>query len=202
MVRKRPRLYTLKPEIILEIGRSIVDPIARGLYFFLYLTGARINEASDFQINRVEVLEDRINIRLLTLKQRTKNKYRNVIVPHGAITKCFENEMWAECWQYLKHFKNFDKPFSKWPKDMDVYLRRNVSINVEGTNPGGHDEMYNERPLNPHYLRICRATHLADHYFFTDNQLCKFFGWKNPEMAERYTEKSDVWPAFSKHNAH
>lgn len=199
-VFKRPRYYALTPESILELGNSITDDLAKALFFFVYLTGARINEATDFTPNRIAFMGDRVVIRLKTLKQQTEDSMRKVPIPIGPEAKCHEAEMWKAVSEYLKDFTIQDRPFRKWG-NMSVYLRRHVTLITEArirTVGGDYLDKVIEKPFHPHYLRHARATHLAEYYNFNNQQLCFFFGWTNTDMALIYTKTADVWSAFTK----
>ena len=198
---RRPRLYPLRPDDVLAMGRGIEDPLARALYFFVYLTGARINEARDFSMNRVVVSDGRLTIRMKTLKQRRGGVYRPVPVLLGEHARCLENEMWGEVSEFLKGFGGFDQPFRKWKK-MSNYLARKVgALRVSGNvrvAPGQYADQNVTKEFRPHYLRHVRASHLAAVYGFTDVQLYRFFGWGSADMAIRYTSRVDVWAGFDR----
>ena len=189
--------YPVNPDTLIQTAKQIKDPCAKALFSFMYLTGCRIGETKDFSLNRLTVLEDRYVIRLRTLKQRDPRAMRKIILPRNW-DKCHELEHWKIVLNYLKGFKNTDKPFFKW-KHMEIYLRRHITIEIEAKVklPNGDyiDKVFSA-PLKSHFLRHCRATHLAEYYDFTDNVLCKMFGWVNPIMAQRYTKSVEVWHAF------
>jgi site-specific recombinase XerD len=191
---------SIKPESILEAGRSITDPLGRGLYFFLYLTGCRLSEARDFSKVRMEIFPDRRVIRLKTSKQRKNERMRKIPIPLGGSALCHEDEMWAEVTAFLEDYKEFDKPFSKW-KNMSVYMKkRGVTQFTFDARVRLIDGSYKDtqivKHIHAHFLRHARATHLVEYYRFNDTALCKFFGWRNPVMARIYTESADVWNAF------
>jgi len=197
----RPRLHAAKPELVLKWGNEISDPLARALYFFLYLTGARINEATDFSKNRLVYKEDRggYEIYLKTLKQRsTVPVNRKVVIPINTAL-CHEKEMSKIVLEYLSSFQEFDHPFKKWG-NMSEYLKRHLEITAEATVRRGnqYSDTIITKKFNPHYLRHCRATHLTDIYNIPNIALCHFFGWKKMDMALRYTQTSDLWSSFNK----
>lgn len=187
--RVRPIYFACSRESILETGEACEDQLARALYFFLYLTGARINEATDFQRSRIEFFSSQFKIRLKTLKQRQPQySYRYVYIPRGKKAKCFENEMWEHVWKYIRGFELTEKPFKKW-KNMSEYLARKISIQLEAivnVGPKKWEERTLTKRFHPHLSRHFRATHLSQYYRWNVPRLCDFFGWRKPEMALIY----------------
>jgi integrase len=194
----RPRLYATSPSLVLAVGQSIKDAPARALFFFLYLTGARINEATDFTPSRLEVFPDRYIIRLKTEKQRTPT-FRKTPIPRAPTSRCGEDVMWGDVYKYIQKFGPYSYPFRIW-KNMSMYMARNVpEMTFEATIQVGA-EAYTDKQVvkrfNPHHFRHTRATHLVEYYGFNTASLCLFFGWSKSEYALYYTRTSDVWKAF------
>ncbi len=195
---KRPRYYAMSPDAVWELGRGIADKTAQATFFFTYMVGGRINEVTDFTPSRLDIHEDRVLVRLKTLKQKHVDSMRRVPIPLGGLAKCHENEMWKVVSDYLLGYTITDHPFRKWG-NMSVYLRRNVTLVTEARvrMPGGdYTDRVIEKPFHPHYLRHARATHLTEYYGFGTQQLCMFFGWANPAVALLYTKSADLWKAF------
>lgn len=196
---KRPDYIAQPPQAILEYGKSIQDPLAQALIFFAYLTGGRINECTDFMPARITYHEDRIVIRMKTEKDRGKgDNQRKVPIPKEPVGKCLEAEMWGYVEPFIMGYEAHKKPFAKW-KNMSDYLKKKaptITIEARIPSPAGWKDAVITKPIHPHYLRHCRATHLEDFYGFTDPQLCAFFGWKKADMPRRYTKSSDAWNAF------
>lgn len=199
---KRPILYASPAETIYQTGLGIPDQVARALFFFTYLTGGRINEITDFSLNRLTFKDDYIYLRIKTLKQRKKSQnMRELPIPIGADSRCHESKMWEDIKAYVAGMDNFAHPFKKWG-NMSMYLARALNIQAEAKvrNPatGEWSDKIITKKCNPHYLRHCRAAHLVQYYDFNTVQLCKFFGWTDPKMALRYTDIKDLGDAFKK----
>lgn len=215
MVRIKRDLYLpISPEDILTQGNSTKDELAKALYFFIYLTGARIGEAVRFKLHDLERFENYYKIRLPVEKKRDKTKYhtRSVIIPCGAKAKCLENEMLKVVLEFLKN-NTSEYPFWVWgkgnqlknipprPSYMSQYLRRNCYIEAyaQTKTTTGWMEIKKQKLLNPHYLRHCRASHLAtkQYYDLNDAQLKLFFEWSpTSDMPGRYTHLRDKEKLF------
>jgi integrase len=196
----RPKYQAINPTSILQLFKAVDDTPARAIGLFTYLSGGRINEVTDFTPNRLEALPDRFTVRIKTLKQRRGDNVRKILIPRGDFAKCLEDEMMEIVLDYLKGFKSFDYPFRKWG-NMSEYLKRHAELKTEArvrTMSGEYVDKMISKSLHPHFLRHCRATHLHDYYGFDNIQLCRYFGWKNPEMAMRYTSTAEIWQAFSR----
>lgn len=218
---KRPRYYAVPPKTILEMGLSIKDARARGLFCLTYLTGARIAEAAQFRPMHVSAgRPDFYELRMVVLKKRRQRGFVNRIVPipRGKKAKCFENEMMGEIISFVKDFPIDAFPFWVWgkpkkeydrllkkevmhqrPDAMSIYLSRAIKMKTEAQVKTGNawfDKLIT-KPLHPHWLRHCRAIHLIQFYGFSDSQLRQFFKWSDaPEILSAYTEVRDVSSAF------
>lgn len=189
-------------ERVIEYGDSIKDEHAQALYFFLYLTGARIREATDFTPSRLEIYDNRYSIRMKTEKQRTGDNERRIPIPRGAFSKCQEDALMDRVLKFITHSEAHQRLFDKWPSKsgMTCYLRRRcpkITLEARVKTPGGdYIDRTITKPFHPHYMREVRAVHLVEYYGFNNMQLCGFFNWKNPAMALKYTRAQDVWKAF------
>lgn len=199
---KRPKIYAAKPELLLKYGMSIVDPLARTMFFMLYMSGPRINEFTAITPQAIEDRGDRWVVRLPTLKQKDGGvrERRFVPIPKGALARCHENEMMAEVQNFLRLKESSAYVFRPW-KNMSEYLARKLEIEVEAqvkTGPKLYEDRVITKRFNPHWLRHCRATHLVDYYDFSAVQLCRFFNWHNMNVALIYTRSADVWHGFER----
>ena len=206
--RKRPISLPISPSLLLSAGKKINDPLARALFFFLYLTGARISEATEFSMAKLTMTRDLYIIRLPVLKRRSefwRNIGREIIIPRGKFAKCHEEQMISYVINYAEKFKTkpTEKMFAKWIyhrkgkaySNMSVYLRRLIKLNIEQYTPkfdGQWIQTTKEIELSPHYLRHCRATHLVTYYNLNELHLQKFFEWASSRMAQRYVKIRDL----------
>jgi len=186
----RPIYYTPKAEIVLEMGEKIEDPLAQALYFFCYLTGCRISEATDFTPSRLKMLDDFAQIELRTLKKRsTGPSYRKVLIPLGKYARCFEDKMFPHLSSFLNGLDQFKPPFKRWT-NMSTYLGRAIELTTEAkkknTLSGEWADGLVIKPLHPHYLRHCRATHMIEYYDLNLMELCEMFGWNDTKTPKRY----------------
>lgn len=199
---KRPILYASSPQALYQAGMTIKDPLARAEFFFVYLTAGRINEVTDFSVNRMSIRDGFLHVRMKTLKQRSRaNEMRNLTIPIMKQALCLENKMWAEVSPLFSDGDSFSKPFRKW-KNMSEYLARALDITIEAKvlnrATGEWSDRIITKKCRPHYLRHCRNTHLVEYYDFSTVELCNFNGWQNPKMALIYTKFRDLLSAFRK----
>jgi hypothetical protein len=189
-------------ERVIEYGACIEDKLAQTLYYFLYITGARIREATDFSPTRLEIYDNRYAVRMKTEKQRTGDNMRKVPIPRGGLSKCHEDEMMDSILNFIVGFEAHQHLFNKWPSKagMTCYMRRRcpeITLEARVRMPSGdYIDKTITKPFHPHYMREVRAVHLVEYYGFNNMQLCGFFNWKNPAMALKYTRAQDVWKAF------
>lgn len=203
---KRPLYYAFKPRMIWDTCDSIHDELAQAFFAFLYLTGARLNEATDFSLNRMSVKDGYVEVELRTLKTRdARKRWRKIVIPLPPMAKCHEGKMWKIVSDYLNGFGPFDRPFKKWKSKsgMSVYLRRHVSIQVEAKvkDAGAWNDKVIEKDCHPHFLRHCRATHLVEYYNMHPSVLVQFFGWTDQNMTLKYTSTAEILRSFKQKTA-
>ena len=206
----RPRYYPLTPDEILELGESIEDGLARAIFFTSYLTGARISEVARLRLAHIEKKDDFYEVRMVVLKKRRRRGMsRFVPIPSGKKAKCHEDRMMSHVIKYLSGSKK-DYPFWVWGKPNDMnpagrpdsvgeYLRRHCELRVEAQ-VKGKDGIWWEKiivkPMHAHYLRHCRASHLAKYYNFDSLEITLYFSWEDPKMAMNYIEERSLKHAF------
>lgn len=189
---KKPIPEAARMDELPVIGEKYQEPRDRALFFFCYLTGARISEAlavkpGDLTIVKSQEVGDYMTVRLLTRKNR-RIPLRDVPVP----MKFREGEMLKYIYSYIEveELGKGDRVFPNLQRTNAWNRLTKNSINVRAidTNKGHGNaiiESHTQR-INPHYLRHCRLTHLVQHYGFNDIQLMRFAGWSNTKPATVY----------------
>lgn len=184
---RKPVPEAMSMEDIYNIGKQYRDPRTRALFFFCYLTGARISEAlattpKDITRSSSQELGDYITVRLLTRKNK-RIPIRDVPVP----LRHREGEMMA----YMDAYSRVERP-APGGRNFGHLTRTNawnrltaVKVVVRALHGREIIEKY-EKKINPHYLRHCRLTHLVQHYGFNEIQLMRFAGWTNTKPATVY----------------
>lgn len=197
---KRPRYSSLPPQVIYDYGQSIKDSLGRALFYFLYLTGCRINEATQFKPMHLTITDRFYRIKMTVLKKRRiEQSERIAIIPRGERAKCYENEMMRDVIAFIKGKAPDAMIFRKWG-NMSVYLARCLTITLEAKRKRADgnwvmDSSYTKK-LHPHLLRHFRSTHLAQVYGFSDTKLRIFYNWADSKVAVTYTGGVDLEDSF------
>lgn len=181
---KKPVPEAMSMGEVVELGSKYKVPQDRALFYFCYLTGARISEAldvtpGDIQKHESEQFGKCLIIRLLTRKNR-KSKIRYVPV----LMQQSEKPMVS----YVNKWILWDGGESIFPglSRTNAWNRLSkVKITIRAIHGKIIIPEYT-RGVNPHYLRHCRLTHLVQHYSFNEVQLMRFAGWTNPKPAGVY----------------
>jgi len=180
---KKPVPEAMRMKDLVELGKRYSNPEDRALFYFCYLTGARISEAldvtpEDIHEHRSEELGEYLTVRLLTRKNR-RAKIRDVPVPLQQAEKAMVS--------YVNKYKGSGdgKIFTGLSRTNAWNRLSKVSISVRAIRG---KEILPEftKGVNPHYLRHCRLTHLVQHYGFNELQLMRFAGWTNTKPAIVY----------------
>lgn len=160
----------------------------QALFNFCYLTGARVSEAlacrkGDIQIAKSKELGDYLTVRLVTLKNK-KVPIRNIPVPMRQL----EERMAKHIFSYMEveNLGDLDRIFNLTRTNAYNRLaKRTMKVPAIDKKKKEIIPDY-EKPMNPHYLRHCRLTHLVQHYGFNELQLMRFAGWSNTNPAVVY----------------
>ena len=207
---KRPIYSPLSQDQIYDIGKATEDSLARALFYFAYMTGARISEAVLFKPYHMTKTDNFWRVRMTVLKKRRIDQAtRMVPIPRGEKAKCHEDEMMRDVLEFIRDSPPDGHPFLKWGRErlhkprpgkcMAIYLSRKIQVNVEMKKKGDTGVWFTTeelKPLHPHLLRMCRATHLGDVYGFGDTKIRVFFEWSDSRMAAKYARTADLESSF------
>ncbi len=198
MVKKKWEviLMPFSPKKVLEYTEMIEDDLAKALFSFLYLTGARISEATLFKpIDILHEDKDKVKLVITTLKRRKPKKRISVIPINPKYAKCYEDKHWEIVSSYIRQFSPSEKVFARWG-NMSEYLKRHVpELEGAGATLQGERIVYT-KPFNPHFLRHCRNSHLVEVYHASSHELKAFNDWSNTNPAEVYVHVQNVEVIF------
>lgn len=183
-VGKKPVPEAMNMKALVSLGEEYKNPEDRALFYFCYLTGARISEAldvtpEDIHEHKSEELGEYLTVRLLTRKNR-RAKIRDVPVPTQQVEKAMVSYVnkYTRSGSGGRLFSGLSRT-NAWNRlskiEITVRAIRGKEILPEFT-----------KGVNPHYLRHCRLTHLVQHYGFNELQLMRFAGWTNTKPAIVY----------------
>lgn len=184
---KKPIPEAVTMDDIYTIGNNYKDPRDRTLFYFCYLTGARISEAlgvkgSDLAMIRSKKLGDYLTVRLVTRKNK-RIPFRDVPVP----LKYKEGQMVNYIFGYkeIETLTENEKIFPHLSRTNAWNRLTKETVNVRAIYGREILERHTHK-INPHYLRHCRLTHLVQKYGFNGIQLMQFAGWSNTKPATVY----------------
>lgn len=181
-VGKKPVPEALDMKGVLELGERYTDQSDQALFYFCYLTGARISEALDVTSRDIQDHGDYLTVKLLTRKNK-RVPFRDVPIP----TKLMEKPMVSHIYEYMDSVKN-DKVFPGLTRNNAWFRLSRKEISIRAIKLGGGRVIIPDyiKKINPHYLRHCRLTHLVQHYGYNEIQLMRFAGWTNTTPATVY----------------
>lgn len=98
-VGKKPVPEAMPIGELAMLGRRYLDPMDRALFYFLYLTGARISEALSVKVRDIDqaVSKDHgkfLKVKLLTRKNR-RVKIREIPVPMREVEEDMIRYLWG-----------------------------------------------------------------------------------------------------------
>jgi len=203
--RKKPIPEPISQEEIFNLGKTIQDLQDKALFYFLYLTGARITEAlqtqcRDISLKNLKLKSGRrvkaIAIDLLTLKRRKGIPRRTIFVnPMGLdkeMYKVIEELRTSRPKPDTYLFEYGDIKSQKARKNAYWHIKK-ITYSIRGIEPpDGKMVLMPDFGLYLHYLRHCRATHLAQVYGYNNRELMLYFGWSSSQVADVYTNLSPV----------
>ncbi|MEM3859504.1 MAG: site-specific integrase [Candidatus Micrarchaeaceae archaeon] len=203
-LRKGRRIvYAPSQQAIFDKGMELKDKELRALYYFLYLSGARISEALALRYGDVEYpvsIEGHryAKVRLITLKNKRRG-LRFLPIPLYIPLEASMFELFKSVYEHRidKVFKDVGSRNNVWNKlhskisfDCDVLDMKTKKVSKENV------------ALHPHLLRHFRLTHLVTIYNYNAFQLQDFAGWARQDMAVIYVSLgiTSLTEPFSKSN--
>lgn len=167
---------------ILQLGGTYQDTGDQALFYFCYLTGARISEALDVTARDIQDKGDYLTVKLITRKNQ-RVPFREVPIP----TTQKERPMLSHIYEYIKGDPG-DRIFPGLSRNNAWFRLSRKSIRIRAILLGENREIIRDyvKKINPHYLRHCRLTHLVQHYGYNELRLMRFAGWTNTQPAIVY----------------
>ena len=170
----------------LATWRAYSNPDARFAFAALYCSGQRLNEFTPTRRAdiRQEWVEGRpyLMVQSKTEKKKTGVRFRQISIPFNRR----DNELVNYLWTRAQAITNPDtRLWNLTPRTIQNYLAK-VTVTVQAANVATESFQTLKLPIHPHYLRHCRATHLAMDYGYGFKALMTYFGWTDPAMADWY----------------
>jgi integrase len=178
----------LTPEEVVAVKDSANNVRDKFLVFFLFETGARIGEVlglpqdgvSPLKIGDLNIKSQFVEVTIPTIKN-DKGK-RNLVLTKsvGLLQRWLENHPCGEDKQaplFVNLNKGRGSPMSR--KNVGKILRR-------ASNEAGID-----KTVTPHIFRYTSATYYATEKDWSTTKLMQWFGWKQPNMVDRYCKRDE-----------
>ena len=187
-------IETIKKVKVIGCRYKEDDP-ARGIFFWLYLTGQRVSEMLEVRKYDIgfENTEHGENIIINSISLKNRNNPRRIIsIPiYGE-----EYYMANYVKKMINSIENDEDPIVKYHRVTVFKKLSKISLTISAVNPKTKKTMLKYTfKMHPHYLRHCRASHLAVIYGCDIIQLMNFFGWASPTMPNNYIKYS--WKVFA-----
>lgn len=194
--KKKPVPDAISKEALLGLPQRFgLSKYETALFYFIYLTGARLNEALktspyDFELKtNPDNQQQELIVNLPTLKNPRLIK-RPLIIPARLPTE-------KAMYEYVRRLSKVcldrgeDKlfPGTSARKVQRAFQKIKLPMLVKRKLGGSYETIQETFVLNPHYLRHCRATHLVTDYHFDAFDLMNFLGWTNTKPAIIYVNK-------------
>lgn len=185
---KKPMPQPAAFEVIAKAARSYSISSDRLLFCWLYLTGQRITEALQTyrrNVSKEEILgKNFLIVDSITLKNRQQARRRIAIPMFG-----FESELTDFVWRTIEFLKPEARLFYFTRQQAFNHLSR-VQVECEFIKSESKERFVSRHSINPHYLRHCRADHMAHNHGFDHVRLMQFFGWGSSAMPNTYISTS------------
>lgn len=213
MSRKiRPDLEVLPPGALYDLIAEETDERLKALASLIYLTGARISEVEEFQPRNLTMKGDIAVFKMLNLKNRAPSRRWKLIPIPVKECRCMEDKFLALLMAYISGMDVFAHPFKFWARtgfsratkkrgvvdysrsNLHKYLGK-IELRTVAYYRSGEQRPIS-KPLNPHYLRHSRATHLPEYYGVGGEELMFFMGWSDIRMSGTYVHLTNLEKVF------
>ena len=192
--RLKPIYHPIEPTEIKDTINQIRGTEYQNLARTLYLFGLRITEALNMKQRDITITgkpgKQTYIAKVITLKNK-KDPYRRPV----AWQINTEGEIAENLIEYTQQKQPHQALFTM-SRQQAWNIFSKVDITLDATTYEPRQKLTITRGLWPHYLRHCRASHLANHYFFGMRELQNYFGWSNPLTAGVYVRSS--WASIAK----
>jgi len=177
-------------------GSKLLSIKFRVLYYLLYLTGARLNEA--LKLRRKDIKVHTISgkrvylIRLITLKNKiSPERYVPIIEDSSIVSYMIE-----EILEYISNINEENKLFRTYDRAVQRVFER-IKFTTRARE-GGTDNIIDEYTFKlwPHYLRHCRIEHLLNKYNLNDPAMVALMGWTDSRPLRMYGSRD--WQSIAK----
>lgn len=183
---RRKKAFPLAPSIetVIRTSKRYSNPDDSLLFSWLYLTGQRVSEALDVKRGDVRIREEKGERFMVVDSVTKKNKEqprREIPVPMDLI----EKDMVALVWTAYENYKP-EVPLFYYSRQQAFNHLSEVKITCRFIDNKTKQRFEGPLRIYPHFLRHCRATHLASEYGYDLRRLMNYFGWASPAMPNTY----------------
>lgn len=208
--RKKPLPEAVSQQEIYDLGKTLQRNQDKALFYFLYLSGARISEAlqvqnRDIKLVNLELPSGKtvkcVAVDLITLKKRKGIPRRTVHINlHG-----LDYEMFKVIQEQRKDLPLADsfmfnygeigegKDGTHRARNNAYYRIRKIHYVVKGiVPPDGRIATLDRFHFYNHYLRHCRTYHLKTVYRLNGDEARAFFGWSSSALWDTYGQETAV----------
>jgi site-specific recombinase XerD len=168
---------------------------AKKLFLWLYLSGQRVSEA--LKLTRFDVSlqtlkgKEYIVVNSMTAKNKAQPR-RSIPIPMFGDEKDFSELVWGGIEKKTEDVPLFNvRRTNVWNLLSKVKLEEHMAID-----PKTKQVIEIDMKIYPHFLRHCRASHLAMFYGYSLYRLMQYFGWSSPGVASVYASMN--WESLAK----
>ena len=193
MVKFKP-VDVLSNKEVWDYGHHLPDTETQALFYFSYLTAARISEALRARRKDIEVTSYKGQpVTVATLINQKSKMFKTKMIPFIWTDgeDGYDKKMTEFVLDFIWHKHQDAKCFNLKRTTAANRFRRNIEITVRAIKhtEGKGTEVVDDYlfKVHPHYLRHCRLTHLSS---LPELNLVMIAGWTTVEPARIYIRES------------